>query len=57
MLREVRPSEGHNTSLVQKVYWILSKVLFYLSWDPDYQNQGDELTNSKKIVYSNQGYF
>lgn len=47
------------TSIVQNVYWLLSKILFYLCMDPEYHNQVDKfIKNSKKMlitcIYNNQ---
>lgn len=41
------------TSIVQNVYWLLSKILFYLCMDPEYHNQVDKfIKNSKKNSYN-----
>lgn len=41
------------TSIVQNVYWLLFKILFYLYMDPEYHNQVDKFTkNSLKNAYS-----
>lgn len=40
------------TSIVQNVYWLLSKILFYLYMDPEYHNQVDKFTKNsfKKCI-------
>lgn len=53
MLRSVRSLLATITSIVQKVYWLLSKILFCLCMDPEYHNQVDKFTkNSKKDAYN-----
>lgn len=40
------------TSIVQNVYWLLSKILCYLYMDPEYLNQVDKFTKNslKKCI-------
>lgn len=50
------------TSIVQNVYWLLSKILLHLYMDPEYHNQVDKFTkNSLKkciyLAYTTIGYF
>lgn len=35
------------TSIVQNVYWLLSKILLYLYMDPEYHYQVDKFTKNR----------